>query len=152
MKTVFFLTLAFISATFADNGNTSTVASFEATKIVKTEVTKPRMNRNVTYGLHIDTDGCVYKVVESMNALFTVSCHTWCLHGQFYRLPNFMPCLQVANDFAERSLERSRPSQCIQGVCINGECRTSYRRVSCRVPKARMHCWDTYGNYHVMRR
>ncbi|KAL1466287.1 hypothetical protein MTO96_042842 [Rhipicephalus appendiculatus] len=82
---------------------------------------EPRMR------LHIDTDGCVYKVVESMNAL-------------------------VANDFAERSLERSRPSQCIQGVCINGECRTSYRRVSCRVPKARMHCWDTYGNYHVMRR
>uniref|UniRef100_A0A131Z5D0 Evasin n=1 Tax=Rhipicephalus appendiculatus TaxID=34631 RepID=A0A131Z5D0_RHIAP len=148
MTTVFFLMLAFISGTLGDDGNNSSIVSSEATTTGSTHVT----HRNVSYGLHIDEHGCVYKVLQSGNSLYTVSCFTWCLHRQFYKLPNFMPCLQVAKDFAERSLQGSEPTQCLIGACINGMCRTSYRRVTCQVPKARMHCWDNYGNYHVMRR
>uniref|UniRef100_L7MA57 Evasin n=1 Tax=Rhipicephalus pulchellus TaxID=72859 RepID=L7MA57_RHIPC len=148
MKIVLFLMLAFISATLGEDGNTSSVVLSEATTTGSTHAT----HRNVSYGLHIDEHGCIFKVLESGNSIYTTSCYTWCLYRQLYMLPNFMPCLKVAHDFAERSLQGWRPTQCLIGSCINGMCRTSYRRVTCQVPKARMHCWDNYGNYHVMRR
>ncbi|XP_049523810.1 uncharacterized protein LOC119453407 [Dermacentor silvarum] len=111
----------------------------------------PETNRTVNYGIHIDGHGCIYKVLKSANALYTVSCHAWCPDGYFYKLPKLTPCLQVANDFAERSL-RSDVTQCIRGICVHGICRPYRRRVSCHVPMARKHCWDDYGNYYLMRR
>ncbi|XP_037523690.1 uncharacterized protein LOC119400847 [Rhipicephalus sanguineus] len=146
MKTTFILMLAFIYATSAQNETNSTEAPQRSTAV------RPRTtNRTIRYGIHFDGNGCMYKVLGSGNALFPVSCHTWCPDGIFYMLPNLTPCLQVADNFAERSL-RPGVTQCIRGVCIHGVCTSVRRRMSCHVPQVRKHCWDEYGNYYLMRR
>ncbi|XP_065280411.1 uncharacterized protein [Dermacentor albipictus] len=171
MITTFLFALACISATSAENVSSSTggpdisssgsppgittsarnVSSSTQEPVTSSTGPTPGINRTTNYGIHIDRHGCIYKVLKSGNALYTVSCHAWCPDGIFYQLPNLTPCLQIANDFAERSL-RSHATQCIRGICAYGECRPYARRVNCKVPTARKHCWDEYGNYYLMRR
>ncbi|XP_075558370.1 uncharacterized protein LOC142590275 isoform X2 [Dermacentor variabilis] len=150
MLTTLLFALACISATSAQNVSSSTEGPVTSSTGPAPGINK-KSNRTVHYGVHIDRHGCIYKVLKSGNALYTVSCHAWCPDGFFYQLPNFTPCLQIANDFAERSI-RAHVTQCIRGICVRGECRHYARRVNCNVPKARKHCWDEYGNYYLMRR
>uniref|UniRef100_A0A224Y947 Evasin n=1 Tax=Rhipicephalus zambeziensis TaxID=60191 RepID=A0A224Y947_9ACAR len=150
MKTAFILTLAFLHATSAQTETNATEAPQSSTA-VRPLTTKTRTNRTLRYGIHFDERGCMYKVLGSGHALFPVSCHAWCPDGRFYTLPNLTPCLQIADDFAERSF-RSDVRQCIRGVCFHGVCASVRRRMSCHVPTVRKHCWDDYGNYYLMRR